>query len=203
MGLPVTFDSEPTLRLALSLALALVLHGMAMYFLRFPSSPAVDGRKAVLEVVLRAAEAPSSADFPDVRQAASNTPLRIPERVRRTRSAEPPPPSDESVQAVPSPVREVQPAISISQLLESARRIIRDEAKNTERGAVMGNEHTADTVEARLAKALRTPSVGEKRLDNGLVKITTVFGTTYCLKAPPDSLRGGLVDPISIPTTCP
>ena len=91
------------------------------------------------------------------------------------------------------------------QLLESARGIIREEAKiNTERGSAKGSGNAADnTVEAKLARALRAPISGEKRLDGGLVKITTVLGTSYCLKAPPDRMRDGPVEQISIPTTCP
>lgn len=68
---------------------------------------------------------------------------------------------------------------------------------------VMGNQHPVDTVEAKLAKALSAPSAGERRLNDGLVKITTDLGTTYCLKAPQDHLRDGLMEQISIPMTCP
>lgn len=200
MGLSVAPESDPTLRLALTLVLALALHGMAMYFLRYSPSSLVNERKAALEVVLRGVDELPSDGFPDTRQAVSIIGARVP----APRSAEPQPPADEGVQAMPSPVRESQPTISAAQLQESARRIIRAEVKNAERGGLAGNEHPPDAVEARLAKALRAPSVGEKHLDNyGLVKITTVSGSSYCLKAPPDGPRGGLVDPISIPTTCP
>jgi hypothetical protein len=201
MALSIAPGGQPARRLALSLMLALVLHGITLFFLRFPASPAVAGRKAALEVVLLTAEAPPSADFRDARRDASIAGMVMPTQ-RRT---ETPPLSGDYAQPVTSPVRESQPAISAAQLLESARRIIREEAKNNpERGAAKGSGNAVDnTVEAKLARALRAPIAGEKRLDGSLVKITTVLGTTYCLKAPPDRLRDGPVEQISIPTTCP
>ncbi|MDD5330318.1 MAG: hypothetical protein PHX38_09955 [Sulfuricella sp.] len=188
---------KPIRRFALSLVLALVLHGVALHSLRFPVSPA--GRKAALEVVLSAAQPPSIADLQDLRRGAAITgtvasSLRRAERQPVSAGDEPPP---------STPLRESQPAIGAARLLESARRIVREEAKIIERGTVGVNEHPPDTVEGKLAKALRPPSAGEKRLDGGWVKITTAFGTGYCLKAPPDNLREGPSEPISIPMTCP
>lgn len=188
-----------TARLVLSLLLALALHSAALYFLRFPVSSAIAGRKAVLEVVLLTAPAPPSAIFRDARRGEAISGIVAP-TPRRT---ELPPFPGEDGKPAPASLREFQPVVSAAQLLESARRIIREEVKNTGRDEIKGNEHPADTVEARLAKTLRAPSAGEKRLDGGLVKITTTFGTTYCLKAPPDHLRDGPAEPVSVPTTCP
>jgi hypothetical protein len=179
--------------------LALLLHAVALYFLRFPVSPAIAGRKAALEVVLLVEEAPSTAGFRDVRRggAIAGTVASAPHR-----AGSPTLPGEVDAPA-PPPSRDSQSAISAAQLLESARWIIREEVKNAGRGAIKGDEHPVDTVEAKLAKALRAPSAGEKHLDGGLVKITTIYGVTYCLKATPDPLRDGPVEPISIPTTCP
>lgn len=183
---------------SLALALALLLHAMALYFLRLPASPSVAGRKAALEVVLLAAEAPPSADFREVRRGASITGMLAPPR-----RAEPPTVSGEADTPAPPP-QEPQVATNATQLRESARRIIREEAKNTDWGTTKESGNPVDdTVEAKLARALRAPSAGEKRLDRGVVKITTVFGTTYCLETPPDRMNDGPVAPISVPTTCP
>lgn len=188
-----------TARLAWSLLLALVLHAIALNFLRFPAIPAAAGRKATLEIVLPAAQTLSS-DIRGTRQGAPITGMVAP-APRRTES---PPLSDESEQPAPAPLRESQPAPSAAQLLESARLIIREEAKNPEPGATRRSGNPADnTVEAKLAKVLRTPGAGEKWLDGGIVKITTIFGTTYCLKTPPDRLRDGPVEAVSIPMNCP
>lgn len=182
--------------------LALTLHGVALYFLRFPASPAVAGREMSLEVVLSAPQAPPAAGFRGVRRGVPVIGTVAP-TPRRT---EPPPPPGEPggvSNFAPVPLQEPPPAVNAAQLLESARRVIREEAKSAGRGAAMGNAHPADSAETSLAKALRAPSAGEKHMDGGLVKITTVFGTVYCLKAPPDYLRDGPAEAISVPATCP
>ena len=200
MVLRNTPSGQQTRRLALSLALALALHVTALSCLRAPMSPALAERKTALEVLLLPAPAPSSTDFQDGwREAALNkTAVIEPRRAVLTLPKESEPPA-------PVPTQESRPALGAAQLLESARRIIREETKNhPQPGTPKENEALVDnTVEARLAKALRAPRAGEKRLGDGLVKITTIFGTSYCLEVPPDRLRVGPVEPISVPMTCP
>jgi hypothetical protein len=201
MVLPIASGGQPMRRLALSLVLALALHGMALYGLHFSASSVPAGRQRVLKVVLLSAPAPSSANFDDARRGASISGTVAPSPRRAVPLQLPG--MDE--QPAPTPLQESQPMISAAQLLESARRIIREEAKSKPgQGVAKGSEYLVDdTVEAKMAKALRAPIAGEKWLGDGLVKITTTLGTSYCLKAPPDLLRGGPVDPISVPMTCP
>lgn len=90
-----------------------------------------------------------------------------------------------------------------AELMESSQNVIREMAREQEsgsRGISMLEERPALPA---LDRALKKASVGEKYLGNGIVQITTKSGTIYCLQAHPDFTRGGPVDMLSIPTTCP
>lgn len=89
--------------------------------------------------------------------------------------------------------------LDASRLLESARRYAIEEEKQT---AQEKNKRT-DTPIGRLEKELRQPST-ETRLANGMLKITTASGTTYCLQPPPHFVLNTPAAALyNIPTTCP
>jgi hypothetical protein len=56
---------------------------------------------------------------------------------------------------------------------------------------------------AALAKALTTATAGETQYANGLIKITTPSGHSYCFQPKAWYARGGPGDGTSIPTNCP
>lgn len=92
---------------------------------------------------------------------------------------------------------------SSAELMESGQDIVREmvsEQESASRGISMPEERPALPA---LDRALKKASAGEKYLGNGIVQITTKSGRAYCLQAHPDFTRGGPVEMLSIPTTCP
>jgi hypothetical protein len=55
----------------------------------------------------------------------------------------------------------------------------------------------------QIEHALKRQSPGEYPLSNGLIRVVSASGQSYCLQPPPDFARGGPVEPTSVPTTCP
>lgn len=89
-------------------------------------------------------------------------------------------------------------------VLDSARRLVRQFARERAAGASASDIVPPDRPALpELDRALRRPAAEEKRLANGIVKVATAFGTTYCLKPPPDLPRHGPADAVAVPTTCP
>lgn len=91
-------------------------------------------------------------------------------------------------------------------LVESSRRLARSLAREQQRSTPAD-----DTLPLRerpvlpaLERALAKRPTGETHLANGLIKVTTASGTTYCLQQPPPELaRGGPAEALAVPTTCP
>lgn len=54
-----------------------------------------------------------------------------------------------------------------------------------------------------MAKVLRRAPAGEIHFADGMVRITTAGGTSYCLKPQPAYMQGGPTQPLSVATTCP
>ena len=55
----------------------------------------------------------------------------------------------------------------------------------------------------QLDQALGKPRPGVQRYESGLIKIVTAGGRVYCIQEQPNFARGGPVEPLSVPTTCP
>lgn len=92
------------------------------------------------------------------------------------------------------------PAFNPQQLIESAKSMARDEARNTGRQMSAQEKKKLDTPLGSLEQYLRQPHK-EQRLANGMLKITTDAGTV-CFQPVPHFARDqpGLY---GIPTTCP
>jgi len=93
--------------------------------------------------------------------------------------------------------------VSIATLLESARKLAREE-----RGAPPPPSKETTTIFERpvlpqLARALRREVPGETRLANGMIKVVTTTGAIYCLQPLPKFAQGGPIEPMIVPTNCP
>ncbi|MEW6561699.1 MAG: hypothetical protein AB1400_00520 [Pseudomonadota bacterium] len=87
------------------------------------------------------------------------------------------------------------PAINPSQWLESAKHAAREEAQNTSK---LEQKRAASPV-----GTLNAPSIAkEEVLGNGMRRITTSAGTTYCLQPPPVFARDQ-ASLYNVPVTCP
>lgn len=197
-------DTQTTRRFAIALAVALALHAAVLSGWRVPRARLAQPPLKTLSVWLetpREISPPAPAESSGgMRPTARETAPRL---VRGPVTA-----SAEAVPAVPrgepSDKRETAPpgetVLPNPHWRETARTIVREEAR---RDPASPRETPADTPEARLAKAWAAPRASEKRLAGGIVKITTVFGTTYCLKPPPEGPREGPGESYSITVTCP
>lgn len=90
-----------------------------------------------------------------------------------------------------------------SRLIESARDIARKVAREQN-----GDRRQNGLPEDRpalpaLDRALRKAPAGEMRFVGGALRITHESGASYCLQAVPEYAKGGLVEPLSVPGTCP
>jgi len=91
-----------------------------------------------------------------------------------------------------------------AELLDSAHRLVRRYAHERLPGEQPPGAPLADRpVLPELDRALREPVAEEKRLASGIIKVTTAFGATYCLKPPPEISRSGPMEALAVPTTCP
>lgn len=90
-----------------------------------------------------------------------------------------------------------------SRLIESARNIARKVAREQD-GDRRQNGLSEDrpTLPA-LDRALRKAPAGEMRFAGGALRIAHESGVSYCLQAVPEYAKGGLVEPLSVPGTCP
>lgn len=93
--------------------------------------------------------------------------------------------------------------MSIETLMESAKKI----AREGNRPQLSLPKETTNSFERpilpQLARALHRDPPGETRLANGMIKVVTTTGATYCLQPLPKFARGGSVEPTIIPTNCP
>jgi len=96
------------------------------------------------------------------------------------------------------------PIPSASELIGSARVVARETGRQQD-GDRRRNEPGEDRpFLPELDRALRKTAPGEKRFAGGTIKITTPTGRVYCLPLPPEYARGGgMVEALSVPSTCP
>ncbi len=189
-------------RFAVSIAAALALHGLALSVLRPPLRGNFSAAHAPLEVHLlpaaaQQAEVHFSAPIPTLSHTRESRPGVL--ALSRTGgspavSAVAPessaPHQDNQAEAPPPAIR----------YREAARAIIREEARRPAEGPA---PPPVETPEARLARAWSGPPPSEKHLDGGILKITTRWGTTYCIKPPDHAHRDGPGEHYAIAVTCP
>ena len=95
------------------------------------------------------------------------------------------------------------PSIPIEALLESARRIAREDVYKHPPLHPESTRHQDQPILPQLARALRREPPGETRLSNGMIKVITITGAIYCLQPLPKFAQGGPVEPMIVPTNCP
>lgn len=96
------------------------------------------------------------------------------------------------------PVGERESA-SANELMEQARRAARTEAIRMEREVLRAPAPAAEQGDAYRA----SHGSHDRRFADGTVRVATRWGTSYCLKPPPEFARGGPGDGVTAPTNCP
>lgn len=194
----------------LAMLLAIGLHILVVRFLPFPEVDSVGFRVPALEVRLAPSLAPRDSDpvpisaqetRPTTSYSARGT---SPTQTRKNRS-EITPYTVESVSPEPTTPAAPTPSISTEALVDSVRNIVRDEERRTQQSKKEDSVDIRDRpVLPEFAKALQKPKASETRLADGVIKIVTPSGSTYCLKPLPEVVaRGGPVEPATVPTNCP
>lgn len=190
-------------RLALGVLAALLLHLLALSLIGTPykSRPAQPPSRT-----LHWSHAPNVADTPPGGQYAKpsariapGTHARVPANSRPaavTVDKTPANADSGSDTAFASPP-------TAAELIESARRLARSMAHEQQRSTPADDTLREHSVLPALERALAKRPAGETRLANGLIKVTTASGATYCLQTPPELARGGPAEALAVPTTCP
>lgn len=185
-------------RVAASLAAALALHLLALLMLgpiRRPTAPAAAWPAPV---ELRWHDAPRAAV---VARAAQASAAQASAAQASTAQAPAAAAAGENLQDS-SGAPAAQPAAADA-LVASARRLARALPQR-----LTGMPPPAPPLADRpfldaLDRALRQEAAGERRLAGGIVRVVTAWGSVYCLKPPPEFTRGGPLEPLAVPTTCP
>ena len=197
--------------MGLGVLAALLLHGLLLGIPRHkillpePGRPALDVRWLTI---------PAMPDS-EARLAVQPAPVsRDGAAPRRAAAVEAPPLASPRLPGSPAPVAGVPaadapgdgaPAVpSGIELMESARRIAREAARSGPgRGEVVQGTVLERPALAPLARALTRRAASEQRLQDGTIRGMDAWGREYCLRPPPDFARGGPVEPMAVPTTCP
>lgn len=204
--------AEPRIqrRLAFSLAAALAAHALLLQFVHLPAARMQAKHAPLLEVVLRPPVADAAVDaVPPVPAQAARSAVARSSRTASSAVLSRPAQPDETVKrsepATAPPETSARSPESLTlpdsnRLRSAARQIIRDAARQV---PDVPAQLLPATPEARLARAWNAVIPSEKLLEGGILKITTRWGTTYCLNPPADSFRGGPGEHYAIAVTCP
>lgn len=99
--------------------------------------------------------------------------------------------------------------LDTAQLLEYASKIAREVGRQEEKEAAKSKPKNALPYESDIsriiAKAFPSSPPSEtsvKEFADGMLRISTPYGTTYCLQKTPESAKGGPAEPISVPLVC-
>lgn|GEM_PF-5663637 len=193
-------DPRFSRRFTLSLAAALALHGLALYGLRLPAPARFAKAMPLLEITLTPAV---PAALSEIAAAAPrrSTPILAGAAVVAREPALPQNVGGQPAELPPAEsARETPPTIANPAWRETARAVIREEAHRLPDGAAPA---PPETLEARFARALRKTPPGEKRLADGIIKITSPSGAIYCIQSQPDATRDGPGERYAITVTCP
>ena len=185
---------RPALRqIAPFVLLSLLLHGALLLVVRPPTNNPI-AKPRPLEVYFASPAVSAPARSADT--APAEEPRRHAARTHAARLAKP------AESASPSAAKNTvdQPAFNPQQLLESAKSMARDEARNAERQTVAQEKKKLDTPLGSLEQYLRQPHK-EQRLANGMLKITTETGSV-CFQPVP-YFAHGQASLYGIPMTCP
>lgn len=198
-------------RLIPFLLLAAVLHILAIIILPQPRFGMIAPQQ-MLEVRLMPV-IPVVRPPEDINPSLPNEDVQPEPKARRTLPVHQPPTHIETPKN-PSPPPDAQqrpesastspPRISVESLMNSARRIARDEARHTP-----PSKKETPGIEDRpllpaLANALNRKQASEVMLANGVYRVRTPSGTEYCFLPLPDiAISGTPVKPTIVPSTCP
>lgn len=127
---------------------------------------------------------------------------RAASRPRRDRDATPTTSAQGTSPSAPVPEQTPPPRLAIADLRTSARAIAREEP-GREKSAAENGPTEVRSILPQLDRALRREPAGEHRLANGLIRVMSAGGRVCCLQPPPEFARGGPVETLSVPTTCP
>lgn len=186
--------ARPSLRqLAPFILLSLLLHGALLRVARPPTSNPI-AKPRPLEVYF----ASPAVSVPA--RSADTAPAEEPSRHATRTHAAPLAAQTDAVAPSASPDTFKPPAFNTQQLIESAKSMARDEARNAERQTISQEKKKLDTPLGSLEQYLRQPHK-ELRLANGMLKIVTDAGAV-CFQPVPYFARDmpGLY---GIPTACP
>lgn len=191
-------------RLAICLLVALALHLLVFGTIGIRPAPL---QRPAPPLILRWAVPPQASSAAAEIAAETGAPERQPARIsasdfRGGRAASASPGAESAPPQGDANAWSLQPRGS-AELIESARESARESSRDRP-----GHSPRSPVPEDRpilpgLDRALRKAGAGETRHADGLIRITAASGQVYCLRPPPDFARGGPVDMLSVPTTCP
>lgn len=183
-----------------------LLHGvlLALHPLRGTKAPPVAVLHQALQATLQhsasSAEVLSPSRSPAARDAVVGPP-----RPSASRSGSAAVRSPGGYVVVPAVGSEATPPVgeresaAANELMEQARRAARVEAIRMEREVLRAPAPAGEGSDAYHA----SPGSRERRFADGTVRVNTRWGTSYCLKPPPEFARGGPGDGVTAPTNCP
>lgn len=106
-----------------------------------------------------------------------------------------------------------EPESNIQQILDQANKIAREDARQMEKGGTqypsrhIEEQNNQNKLTAAIGHAFKQENLSAKQKEvqyaNGMVEVTTLYGTKYCASPPKDFQRGGPVEAMSMPMTCP
>lgn len=180
-------------QLAPCILLSLLLHGALMLVVRPPTNTPI-AKPRPLEIYF------STPAVAEPSRSAETVPATEPRHRAARIQAAPLAAQTDAVAPSASPDTLKPPAFNTQQLIESAKSMARDEARNTERQTISQEQKKLDTPLGSREQYLRQPH-RELRLANGMLKIVTDAGAV-CFQPVPYFARDmpGLY---GIPMTCP
>jgi len=194
-------DAPELKRLTLGLLGALLLHVLIFSVMSAPGKLRPSLRPPLL--LNWTSPPPKAVKVPDARPSEDL-------HTRGARASPPRPPASPRPLAIvdnkaiaPAAASSPPPSVPAAELLESAHATARSLAREQERSLTTSGKLGERPILPELERALGKRIAGETRLANGLVKITTASGTSYCLQPPPESARGGPAPMLAVPTNCP
>lgn len=194
-------------RLKQFLLISIALHVIAIGILR-PTRDIGFAQLPVLDVQLTAAPARQVPDekLPAAPHARADSVAPTRQTTSREETASDLAPSvGSNISASPQHPTSLPPPTSAEVLLDSARRVARDEGRHLPPPKIDPGKFDDRPALPELARALARGKLapGVTQFADGLLKVVTLSGSVYCLRPLPSLVRGGPVEPTIVPSTCP
>lgn len=194
-------------RLKQFLLISIALHALAISVL----TPPGDGSFAppsVLEVRLARERQRQASDIDRERPAIAASRARtggIAAAGETEPSGMPAPSPEQNTPEHPQYPAPPPPPTAAEVLLDSARRVARDEGRHLSPPKTDPGKFDDRPALPELARALARGKLppGVTQFADGLLKVVTLSGAVYCLRPLPVLVRGGPVEPSVMPMTCP